>query len=649
MSVENSPIEGTEEKKVQNVSEESVITEPSTTSEPVIAEEETEQPVIATANDEIPASEPSSNESAEPEQAENAPSLSQWNTKEDIMERLRELNKDPENAEKQELDQLKQVFYKLLKAEQESARKEFIEKNGEEAVYTYQPSSEEADFKAIFSAIKERKYVQIQELEKQKEDNLQKKLTIIEKIKTMVESSEDVNKAYNDFKKLQQEWNEIRLVPQAKVNEIWKSYQHYVELFYDLIKINNEFREYDFKKNLEIKTNLCTTAEKLTTEEDVISAFHQLQKLHQQYRDTGPVAKDLREDLWTRFKTASTEINRRHQAHFETIKAEEQNNLDQKTVVCEIVESIEYETLKTFAEWDNKTQEIIALQAKWKTIGYAPQKLNQKIFERFRSACDDFFRRKGDFFKVLKDQMNNNLEKKKALCEKAEALKESTDWKETTEEMSKLQKEWKAIGTVPKKYSEALWKQFIGACDYFFDQKNKATSSQRNEQMENLSKKKEVIERLQNLDLSIEGEEAVTRIKGLVKEYNEIGHVPFRDKDKIYKKFRELVDKEFDRLHVNAVNRKLSNFRNAISQGPKGGSKESQFGRERRDLMRTYDSLKNDIQTYENNIGFFASSKKGNSLVTELNRKVDKLKADLELIIQKIKVLDEAEQQEGQA
>ncbi len=563
-----------------------------------------------------------------------------YQTKEEVLVRLRELSKDAENAGKQELDTLKQTFYKIHKAEQENVRKQFIEENGEEAVYTPAHSLEESEFKSIMSAIREKRNALNVQQEKLKEENLKKKTVIIEKIKTMVESSEDVNKAYNDFKKLQQEWNEIKLVPQGKINDLWKSYQFYVEQFYDLIKMNNEFREYDFKKNLEIKTNLCIAAEKLTQEPDVVSAFHQLQKLHQSFRETGPVAKELREDLWSRFKTASTEVNRRHQAYFEELKASEQNNLDQKTVICEIVESIEYDTLKTFADWDNKTKEVIALQAKWKTIGYAPQKMNQKIFERFRSACDEFFRRKGEFFKGLKEQMSSNLEKKKTLCERAEALKDSTEWKETTEILTKLQKEWKEIGPVQKKYSDTVWKQFISACDYFFDRKNKATSSQRGLEAENLEKKRAIIARLEELDDSLEGDEAVARIKGIIKEYNEIGHVPFKEKDKIYKKFRELVDKEFDRLHVSAVNRKLSNFRNSVHQG----GKESQTGRERRDLMRTYDNLKNEIQTYENNLGFLStSSKKGNSLVTELNRKVEKLRADLELIVEKIKVLDEAE------
>ena len=626
MSVENSPIE---EKEIKSTTEEVPVVEtPASTDESPVTE----------ATESIKANTESTSEAND-----TTTPVFHWNTKEEVLERLQAVSQEAENADKQELDALKLTFYKLYKQEQENARKQFIEANGEEATYTPQPSEDENKFKSLMASIKEKRTAMVAELEKQKEENVIRKLAIVEKIKAMVEASEDVNKAYNEFKQLQQEWNEIRLIPQGKANELWKNYQFYVEQFYDLIKINKEFRDYDFKKNLEIKTNLCIAAEKLLAEPDVISAFHQLQKLHQSFRDTGPVSKELRDEIWNRFKTASTEVNRRHQQHFEALKAAEQNNLDQKTVICEIVEAIEYDTLKTFSEWDNKTQEIIALQSKWKTIGFAPQKMNQKIFERFRSACDEFFRRKGDFFKNLKEQMNANLEKKKALCEQVEALKESTDWKETADTLTKIQKEWKEIGPVQKKYSGSVWKRFISACDYFFEQKNKATSSQRSIEQANLEKKKAIIANLEELDTTLEGEEAVTRIKAIVKEYNEIGHVPFKEKDKIYKKFRELVDKEFDRLHVSAVNRKLSNFRNAINQNAKGFNKESQFGRERRDLMRTYENLKNEIQTYENNLGFLnASSKKGNSLVTELNRKVEKLKSDLELIVQKIKVLDEA-------
>ena len=562
-------------------------------------------------------------------------------TKEEVIKRLKELNEDACNADKQELDLLKQTFYKLHKAEQETARKTFIEAGGAPEAFIMPSDDSESRFKEAMSSIKEKRSAMLAEQEKEKEENLQKKLAIIEKLKELSESHDDANKAYNEFNKLQQEWNEIKQVPAAKINELWKNYQLYAEKFYDLIKLNNEFREYDFKKNLEIKLHLCEAAEKLANEEDIISAFHQLQKLHQEFRDTGPVAKELREEIWTRFKTASTTVNRRHQQHFEALKEKEQRNLDEKTVICEIVETMEYDTFTTFQDWENKTQEVIALQAKWKTIGYAPQKMNVKIFERFRSACDEFFKRKAEFFKSVKENMSGNLEKKKELCEKAEALKDSTDWKTTAEVLSKLQKEWKTIGPVPKKYSEMIWKRFIGACDYFFEQKNKATSSQRSIEVENMEKKKALIEKLSSIDENMDIEEASTLVRDLMKEWNSIGHVPFKEKDKLYKQYHGLIDQLFDRFNISASNKKLSNFRSNINN-IQGGGPQSLY-REREKLVRTYESMKNELQTYENNLGFLTStSKKGSSLLTELNRKVEKLKADLELVSQKIKVIDES-------
>ena len=557
-------------------------------------------------------------------------------TKEEVIERLKEINEDACNADKQELDLLKQNFYKLHKAEQEAARKAFIDGGGAPEAFIPQPDDAESRFKDIMSSIKEKRSAIQAEQDKEKEDNLVKKLAIIDRLKELAESPEDANKAYNEFKKLQQEWNDIKQVPAAKVNELWKNYQHYAEKFYDLIKLNNEFREYDFKKNLEQKTYLCEAAEKLAEEPDVVSAFHQLQKLHQEFRSIGPVAKELRESIWARFKAASSAVNRRHQQHFEALKEKEQNNLDQKTVICEIVESMEYDTFKTFADWEDKTQEILALQAKWKTIGYAPQKMNVKIFERFRAACDEFFKRKAAFFKSVKESMAENLEKKKALCEKAEALKDSTDWKETAEILTKLQKEWKNIGPVAKKHSDAVWKRFIGACDYFFAQKNKATSSQRSVEFENMAKKEEIIKQLAALDASGTTDETTSeQTRALMKEWNSIGHVPFKEKDRLYNEFHGLIDKLFDKLNISASEKKLSNFKSGLNKG-------DNLYRDREKLVRTYEGLKNDIQTYENNLGFLSSaSKKGNTLVTEITRKIERLKGEMELVLKKIQAIDE--------
>ena len=567
-------------------------------------------------------------------------------TKEEILAKLKEVVTDVENVAKPEIDGLKQSFYKLHNAEQDAARKLFIENGGAAENFVPQTDSVEEEFKNIMSVIKEKRSALTAELEKQKEMNLQVKLSIIEELKELVESPDDANKSYTEFKKLQQQWNEVKLVPQAKVNELWKNYQLYVEKFYDLLKLNNEFREYDFKKNLEIKTHLCEAAEKLADEADVVSAFHQLQKLHQEFRDTGPVAKELRDEIWARFKAASTTVNRRHQQHFEALKEVEQHNLDQKTVICEIIEAIDYKELTNFASWESKTQEVIALQNKWKTIGFAPQKMNVKIFERFRKACDEFFRKKGEFFKSLKEGMNENLEKKRALCEKAEALKDSTDWKATADELTKLQKEWKTIGPVAKKYSDAVWKRFISACDYFFEQKNKATSSQRSVEQENLEQKKAIIEKLNAIDDQMDTEEATQLVRDLMKEWNGIGHVPFKEKDRIYKQYHSQVDKLFERFNISASNKKLSNFKSTISSIQEGSPQA--LYREREKLVRAFDNMKNELQTYENNLGFLTtSSKKGNSLLTEINRKVEKLKADIELVKEKIKVVDENIKNQG--
>ena len=592
-------------------------------------------------------SEPATTETpAEEIVSEKPVELVQKLTKEEILAKLKEVVADVENVAKPEIDGLKQSFYKLHNAEQDAARKLFIENGGAAENFVPQTDCVEEEFKNIMSVIKEKRSALTAELEKQKEMNLQVKLSIIEELKELVESPDDANKSYTEFKKLQQQWNEVKLVPQAKVNELWKNYQLYVEKFYDPLKLNNEFREYDIKKNLEIKTHLCEAAEKLADEADVVSAFHQLQKLHQEFRDTGPVAKELRDEIWARFKAASTTVNRRHQQHFEALKEVEQHNLDQKTVICEIIEAIDYKELTNFASWESKTQEVIALQNKWKTIGFAPQKMNVKIFERFRKACDEFFRKKGEFFKSLKEGMNENLEKKRALCEKAEALKDSTDWKATADELTKLQKEWKTIGPVAKKYSDAVWKRFISACDYFFEQKNKATSSQRSVEQENLEKKKAIIEKLNAIDDQMDTEEATQLVRDLMKEWNGIGHVPFKEKDRIYKQYHSQVDKLFERFNISASNKKLSNFKSTISSIQEGSPQA--LYREREKLVRAFDNMKNELQTYENNLGFLTtSSKKGNSLLTEINRKVEKLKADIELVKEKIKVVDENIKNQG--
>ena len=558
-------------------------------------------------------------------------------SKEEVITRLQAINQQEELADKTELDTLKQTFYRLRNAEVEAAQKTFEENGGDVAAFVAPKDDLETQFKEIMSSIREKRNALKAAEEQEKQANLEKKLAIIEQMKELADSPEDANKAYHEFKKLQAEWNEIKNIPADKTNELWKSYQLQTEKFYDLLKLNNEFREYDFKKNLGIKIQLCEAAEKLATEEDVISAFHQLQKLHQEFRETGPVAKELRDEIWNRFKAASSVVNRRHQQHFEEIKEKEQRNLDEKIVICEIVETMEYDKMATFQAWQDKTEEILALQAKWKTIGFAPQKMNTKIFERFRKACDDFFRRKAEHFKSIKGSMNENLEKKKQMCERAETLKDSQDWKNTAEILTKLQKEWKEVGPVPKKYSDPIWKRFVSACDYFFEQKSKAEAVNRSEEQVNLEKKKAIIEQLNTIDKEESpSDKSRDIIRELMKEWNSIGHVPFKEKDKIYKQYRMVVDSLFHKLNMSASKKKLNNFKSSLN-------KEANLYREREKLVRAYENMKSEIKTYENNIGFLSSSsKKGNSLVIEMNRKMEKLKADLELIRQKIAVIDES-------
>lgn len=603
-----------------------------------LEEEKQAAEVSETATAETPAEETSTESTTE--------TTVQRLTKAEAIERLKAIADDVENVPKTEIDSLKQTFYKLHNAEQEAARKKFVDDGGAPEDYVPTPDPQEEEMKNIMSVIRSKRSELAAEVEKQKEMNLQVKLSIIEELKDLLESPEDANKNYTEFKRLQQQWNEVKLVPQASVNELWKNYQLYVEKFYDLLKLNNEFREYDFKKNLEIKTHLCEAAEKLAEEPDVVSAFHQLQKLHQEYRETGPVAKELREEIWARFKAASTAVNRRHQQHFDALKEAEQQNLDQKTVICEIIEGIDYNELTNFAAWDNKTQEIIALQNKWKTIGYAPQKMNVKIFERFRAACDTFFNKKAEFFKAVKESMSENLEKKRALCEKAEALKDSTDWKATADVLVKLQKEWKTIGPVAKKHSDAIWKRFIASCDYFFEQKNKAGASQRTEEQANLEKKRDIIARLEAIGEDTDADTAIDQVRNLMKEWNAVGFVPFKEKDKVYKQYHALVDKLFERYNLSQSSKKLSNFKSTLSNIQEGGAQT--LYREREKLARAYENMKSELQTYENNLGFLnASSKKGNSLLTELNRKVEKLKADIDLVKEKIKAVDESIRKEA--
>ena len=566
-----------------------------------------------------------------------------YETKAEVLRRVQDIAHGEEAPQKEEVDYLKTAFYKLHIAEREAKLKAYLDAGGDPEQYVITPDEDEEKFKAEMGIIKERRAKIFKEQEAEKQENLVKKLAIIDKIKAMITTPEDANKNYQDFKTLQQQWREIKNVPAEKANELWRNYQLYVEQFYDMLRLNSEAREYDFKKNKEQKERLCKAAEDLAEEEDVISAFHQLQKLHQEYREIGPVAKELREEIWNRFKAASTIINKRHQQHFEGVRAKEEDNLARKTALCEKVEAIAAKENKGSGDWEKHTKEIIDIQTEWKTIGFAPQKMNVKIFERFRAACDDFFGRKAEYFKGLKDTFKDNAEKKRALIEKAKALQDSTDWKSTGDKFIALQKEWKTIGIVPKKLGDQLWAEFLGARNKCFEARNAAGAGQRNEEHANLDKKREVIEKLKAIAQET-GDNIQEKVQKLVEEYNAIGHVPFKEKDKIFEEYHAVLDKLYKDLNISVAKRRLNNFKQNLKQVAERG--ENALDNERARLFRQYETLKQEVQTYENNLGFLnASSKKGNSLIDEMNRKVQKLKDDMNLVREKIKAIDAQNQE----
>jgi len=589
-------------------------------------EEVSEEPVA-----EEPAAEVADDESKE--DIEDAAELVIPQTKEGIIERIKQIAESDEEINRQEVESLKSHFYRFVKSEGEEAYKAYIDGGGAPEAYEPVIDPLEQVFKDQFVIIREKRAKQHEALEKLKEENYLKKLQIIEKIKVILDKPDEVNKSYNEFRDLQSQWNDIKDVPAEKATELWKTYQLHVEKFYDTLKLNNEFRAYDFKKNLEMKTALCEAAEKLTESDDIIGSFRQLQNLHQQFREIGPVSRELREEVWGRFKAASTIINKRHQAFFENRKAEETQNLDQKTAICEIIEGYDIDSLKTFNDWNEMSEKIIALQAKWKTIGFAPIKMNQKIYDRFRAACDAFFVKKAEFFKTMRENMSENLKRRTAIVERAEALKDSQDWRKTADELIALQKEWNEVGPIQKKHSSVLWTRFRTACDEFFAAKKANTSSSHGEQIENLQKKKAIVERLEAI-VPEEAEDLRQQLRDAQAEWNEIGHVPYKEKDKVFRAFRAQMDRLYDFLGESASKRRVEQFKTMVSEG--GGD------RLRDRLSRQAEILEQEIKTYENNLGFLNLSKnnKGNALVDELNHKVDKLKADLKEIREKIKVID---------
>lgn len=581
--------------------------------------------------------------------SEEEPATPLYETKEQVVDRLRAIEEEGTGGEKSELDLLKQVFYKLHKAAQLAARNAFIESGGAPEDWHAEIDAAEENFKVIMTRIRQRRAELAEAVEKQKAENLEKKQTIIERIKELTTSPEEVSQHFDEFKQLQAQWKEIGAVPAEKATEIWKNYQHHVEQFYDLLKLNIEAREYDFKKNLSAKEHLIELAEQLAGEEDVVLAFNKLQSLHAEYKEIGPVAKELRDQIWERFKAASTIINKRHQEHFEGIKAREEENLQKKNELCEKVEGINLEELTTFALWDEKTKEVIAMQAEWKTLGFAGHKQNNLIFDRFRTACDRFFTAKADFFRGIKDEQSENLEAKRKLVEEAESLQDSTEWRKTSDRLIELQKQWKTIGAVPRKYSEMLWKRFTTACDHFFEAKNEATAGQRAEEKQNLEAKKSIIEQLKAL-LEEGADATLDKVKDLQAQWNEVGHVPFRDKDRLFREYRAVADELYKRFGASQTRRRLEGFQRSLRQAVAKG--ENTLTRERERLLRVFETRKAEIQTYENNLNFLnAKSKSGNSLVAEMNHKVEKLREELELLSSKIKAIEtemRAPKQEGE-
>ncbi|MEG1615395.1 MAG: DUF349 domain-containing protein [Bacteroidales bacterium] len=565
-----------------------------------------------------------------------------FTNREELIVYLTQVVQMPVEEVREEVDFLKQLYYKLRKNEIETAKAAFIEGGNDPEKFVVETDLLEETLKGLLNDYKVRKAAITEEKQRLKAENLEKKRAILAQIKLIVEDTDNINKHYNEFNELQNKFKEITDIPVQDVNSIWKEYQSYSEIFYDLLKINKELRDYDFKKNLERKEAICAEAEKLAAESDVLGSFRRLQELHEEWRHIGPVAPNLRDEVWGRFKSASATINKRHQQYFEAIKEVEAKNEAAKTAICEKIEAFDLNALTTFDAWDTKTNEVIELQEEWKKLGYASKKVNNLLFERFRKSCDLFFKQKADYFHNMKEVQIANLEKKKALCEKAESLKDSTDWQHTTDQLVAIQKEWKTIGAVPRKYSDSIWKRFIAACDHFFEQKEKVTASARQQENENLAVKKQVIADLKEIAASEEIEGKNKEVRELMNKWNATGFVPFRDKDKIYKEYQGTLDILFKKLNMHGNKARLDNFAANMSKMAESDKSQNALYREREKLMRTFDHIKSEVKTYENNMGFLSlSSKGGNSLVKEMERKIEKLKEDMNVIAKKIDLIDE--------
>ena len=559
-------------------------------------------------------------------------------SKAELVAALEALVEKPVEEIKREENAIKMAFYQIRKEELDKEKEAFLAKGNEEAAFAPREDEDEAKLKELLNQIKEKRAAHNAAIEEARAKNLEAKQAIIDEIRAISGDADNVNKHYNKVQELRHQFQQIGEVPAANATEIWKTYQAAVESFYDMLKLNKELRDYDFKKNLEQKEQLCEEAEKLSEEENVLEAFRSLQALHDKWREIGPVAKEMRETLWARFKEASAAVNKRHQAFFEQRKKREKENEDAKTSLCEKLEAIIAEDHATYAAWDEATKQIIALQEDWKKLGFAARKVNAALFTRFRAKCDEFFSEKAAFFKRMKEEMAANLEKKVALCEKAEALKDSQDWKKTTEALVALQKEWKTVGPVVKKQSDAVWKRFVSACDYFFEQKAKLTVNVRQEERNNLKQKKAVIAAINEQLANADEKEAVKNIRELMKQWQGIGHVPFKEKDKVYAEYKKAVDAAYDKLDMKESRANIANFENALNNM----SDTDKMYRERERLVRTYEQSVNELKTFENNLGFFnAQSKSGSSMLKEMERRIAKIKEDIAVLEKKIKLIDE--------
>ncbi|MDR2854168.1 MAG: DUF349 domain-containing protein, partial [Prevotellaceae bacterium] len=562
---------------------------------------------------------------------------------EELLAKLKELAAQEIDIVRTEIDGVKHSFYKQVKLATENLRDSFVADGG--AIEDFVPAKDEVEeaFKAILSAIREKRAEFNAQQEKEKKQHLLEKQHIIEQMKSLVERKDDVSGLINEFRELQQKWKTIGAVAPAHVNTLWREYSQCQEAFWDLVKINNELREYDFKKNLETKTALCEAAEKLADEKAIVSAFSKLQQLHEEWREAGPVAREQREEIWNRFKAASTVINKKHQDYFETLREVEDKNATAKQAIIEQLENVDVAALKTTKQWDECSKKILEWQEEWRKIGFAPRKINQKLFDQYRKACDTFFSAKSAYYKGIRAEFSKNIELKVNLIKQAEELKESTEWKETADKLVQLQKEWKTIGAVPHKQSDELWKRFSAACDSFFEQKKTATSGLHSEEKENLAKKQDIIARIQSLDVVTKQQDALKMLKEMIVEWNAIGYVPIREKEKMHKEYRAVVNKQMKALNVDASEHRLDTFKRNFDEPTEkgGGGNSNKFGDDYRSMQRTYARMKSELSTYENNLGFFTtSSKKGSGLLDEMNKKVNELKQECKLWEEKIKLLE---------